>query len=206
MKKYIFCSALLLSLVCSCARLSAQQPEAAQTLFGKKSVLGSGSPGFFVVPTIGVTRMDGYTTGLFNIHGGVTLADRFSFGAFFQTNLNDIFPESETVTDVYMDYWGAGGFASYTLLSDKVIHLSFPLFVGYNEIEMDRDDGSAGLGESNFLHVEPCAFLEVNLHEHVRLNLGAGYRLVQEMNYRNMNQSDLSGITGYVGLKLGLFR
>lgn len=71
---------------------------------------------------------------------------------------------------------------------------------------MDNENGDAGLGEANFFQIEPSALLEVNLHKYVRFNIGAGYRFVGQMSYRNLNQSDISGLTGYVGLKFGLFR
>jgi hypothetical protein len=71
---------------------------------------------------------------------------------------------------------------------------------------MDNEIGEAGLGEANFWQVEPSALLEVNLHKNVGLNLGGGYRFLSQMEYRNFDQSDLSGLTGYVGLKFGLFK
>jgi len=71
---------------------------------------------------------------------------------------------------------------------------------------MDNENGDAELGEANFFQVEPSALLEVNLHKNVRLNVGAGYRFVRQMEYRNFNQSDISGMTGYIGLKFGLFK
>ncbi len=70
---------------------------------------------------------------------------------------------------------------------------------------MDNEDGVAGLGESNFFQIEPVALLEINLHKYVRLNLGAGYRFVGQMEYRNFDQSDISGLTGYLGLRIGIF-
>lgn len=70
---------------------------------------------------------------------------------------------------------------------------------------MDNNNGNAGLGEQSFFILEPSSLVEVNLHKHVRLNLGAGYRIIGEMNYRNMNQSDISGFSGIVGFKFGLF-
>jgi hypothetical protein len=62
------------------------------------------------------------------------------------------------------------------------------------------------MGEANFYQVEPSALLELNIHKYVRFNIGAGYRFVGQMSYRNMDQRDLSGFTGYVGLKIGVFR
>ncbi len=71
---------------------------------------------------------------------------------------------------------------------------------------MDNESGDAGLGESTFFQIEPSALLEINLHKNVRFNIGAGYRFAGQMEYRNFNQSDISGLIGYVGLKFGLFK
>jgi hypothetical protein len=71
---------------------------------------------------------------------------------------------------------------------------------------MDNKADDAGLGESNFLVVEPSALLEINLHKYVRLNVGGSYRVVGDMTYRNFDQSALSGLAGHVGLRFGLFR
>jgi len=184
----------------------AQENNEAETLFGSGKPLNTKDLGFFVAPSIGITQMDGSATSLFNLRSGISLKDKFSFGAYFNTSLNEIRPQSETLSNIYMDYWTVGGFAEYTLFSKKVFHLTLPFYAGFGEVQMDDDDGDAGLGEANFFQVEPSALLEINLHKYVRFNIGAGYRFVGQMNYRNFNQTDISGLTGYVGLKLGLFR
>ena len=68
------------------------------------------------------------------------------------------------------------------------------------------DNENVGLNESRFFQIEPSALLEVNLHKYVRFNIGVGYRVIENMNYRNFNQSDISGFTGYIGFKFGLFK
>lgn len=177
----------------------------AQTLFGGNG-LRTKDLGFFVAPAIGFTQMDGAAATLFQLRGGINLKDRFTVGGYFNHSLNDIRPKSETVPGVYMDYWSAGGFTEYTVLAKKLFHLTLPLFIGYGEVEMDNEMGRAGLGEANFLQVEPSALLEINLHRYARFNVGVGYRMVGQMSYRNFDQRDISGLTGYVGLKFGLFR
>lgn len=186
--------------------VNAQESTEAKTIFGNDAPLEMRNLGFLIAPSIGITQMDGSTAAIFNLRSGLNLRDKLSIGGYFSVSMNEIRPESETLTDVYLDYWTAGGFVEYTLLSKNIFHLTFPLYLGYGEVEMDNERGSAGLGEANFFQVEPSALLELNLHKYVRLNFGAGYRLVSEMNYRNFNQSDISGLTGYLGLKFGLFR
>ena len=188
--------------------LTAQDNPAAATLFGKDGAFRAMSPGYFLAPSFGLTRMDGSTASLFQLRGGMTWKESFSAGAFLHTSVREIRPQSETLADIYMDYWAAGGFAEFHLSPRRLIHWTFPLYLGYGEVEMDPDEGSAylDLGESNFFLVEPAALCEVNLHKFVRFNLGAGYRVVGQMRYRNFDQDDLSGFTAYIGLKLGLFR
>ena len=186
--------------------LRAQDGEEASTLFGDGTTVSTDDHGFFVAPAFGLTQMDGSSASLFNLRGGLNVKDAISVGAYFSTSINQIVPESETVQDIYMDYWTVGGFAEYTVLSKKLVHLTFPLYVGYGEVQMDNENGDAALGESNFFQIEPSALLEVNLHKYIRLNVGAGYRIVGDMTYRNFDQSDLSGLTGYFGLKFGLFK
>jgi len=206
MKKTFFSTLVLLCLILFPNYLTAQDDSEAKTLLGKNTPLDLKDLGFFVAPSIGFTQMDGSSASLLNLRGGVSLKDKNAFGAYFNTSLNDIRPQSETVPNVYMDYWSVGGFAEYTVLSKNLVHVSFPLYLGYGEVEMDNENGDAELGEANFFQVEPSALLEVNLHKNVWLNVGAGYRFVRQMEYRNFNQSDISGLTGYIGLKFGLFK
>ena len=204
MKKHLF-FVLAATFFGLCNSLAAQDNSEANTLLGDGASISTENLGFFVAPAYGITSMDGSSSSLFNLRGGLNIKDKFSFGGYFTMSLNEINPESETIQNVYMDYWSAGGFAEYTLLSKKVFHMTFPLYFGYGEVEMDNENGGAGLGEATFFQIEPFALLEINLHKYARLNLGAGYRFVGQMNYRNFDQADISGLTGYVGLKFGLF-
>jgi hypothetical protein len=205
-KSNFFSSLFIISLVCFQGKLFAQNNSEAESLFGDGSILNTNDLGLFIAPAYGITQMDGNSVSIFNLRGGVNFKDKVSIGGYFNTSINDINPESENLPNIYMDYWSVGGFAEYTLLAKKLVHLTFPLYLGYGEVQMDNEIGDVELGEANFFQIEPSALLEINLHKNVRFNLGAGYRIVGQMNYRNFDQSDLSGFTGYAGLKFGLFR
>lgn len=205
MKKQLVVFALFLLSATTPFIVSAQNSDEPQTLFKKGDPISTENLGVFIAPSFGFTQMDGASAALFNLRAGVSIKDQISFGGYFSTSLNDIQPQSETVPNVYMDYWTVGGFAEYTLNASKVVHLTFPVYFGYGEVQMDNEIGDAGLGEANFFQVEPSALLEINLHRLVKFNVGAGYRIVGNMSYRNFNQSDISGLTGYVGLKFNIF-
>lgn len=183
----------------------AQENQPAQTLIEPNSSSNEAQVGLWLAPTVGFTQLDGGFAALANLRGGVTFQDQFSVGLYFSSAINDVNPESETMPDLYLDYWTVGGFFEYTLWSHKLVHLTFPLYLGLGEVELDNDEGDAEFGEANFFQIEPSALLEVNVHPNIRVNLGAGYRFIGSMNYRTIDQSDLAGFTGYLGFKVGLF-
>jgi hypothetical protein len=192
----------LVGLLFTSATLFATDRDQQQTLFQNSTVLNPETWSYVLVPTVGVTQLDGSTAALLGLRGGIKLKNPFTFGAFFQTSVLDMQPESETLPDIYMDFWTVGGYAEYTLFSNRLLHATFPVLLGIGEVEMDNEPGDLDLGEKNFLVVEPTALLELNVLPHVRLNLGAGYRFVSSMQYRNLNQADISGWTGQFGIKV----
>lgn len=162
--------------------------------------------GFMASPSFGMSQMDQASVALFSIRGGIVFDDQFTLGGFYTVTMNEFIPSSETSPDIYMDYRAFGGLIEYTVYAHKTFHATIPLLIGAGEVEMDSEYGSINLGESNFLVVQPSIMLEVNLHKYVRLNFGLGYRIIGNMNYRNLNQNDLEGITGEIGIKFGLFK
>lgn len=176
-----------------------------QTLFASQGT-NKNKLGFFVAPSIGFTKMDGAAATLQHVRAGVSLHNKFSAGLYYSGSLNDIRSKSEPTPNVYLDYRSFGGFVEYTAWANRLVHVTFPLMVGWGEVEYDREEGAANLGEANLFQVEPAALVELNLHKHLRLHGGAGYRFVGNMTYRNLDQSNISGLTVYLGLRIGLFR
>lgn len=185
---------------------SVAQENEAKTLLGKQGDISVKDLGLFISPAIGITQFDGASASLLQLRGGINIKDKISIGAYFNTSLNQVVPVSETVPGIYMDYQTAGGFVEYTLFSKKMVHFSFPLSIGWGEVQMDRENGPSDLGEANFLQVEPAALLELNLQKHVRFHIGASYRFVSKVNYRNFTEAELSGLNAFAGLRIGLFR
>lgn len=177
-----------------------------------RTLLKNGEPmdlkkvGFFLSPMLGISSMDGSTALINHIRGGVSVGSKVAFGAYASHSLNQIKPESETLPNIYMDYWSVGGFGEISLFSDRIVHLTLPIYLGTGEVQMDNEEGELNLGEARFTQFEPSVLLEMNLNKYLRVNLGTGYRFVSTIRYRNFNQNDLSGFTGYIGLKVGLFR
>jgi hypothetical protein len=200
MKKSLLLSVLLLAGLLT--GLSAQDDNPA-TLWSSG---GLGKPGFVISPLIGHARIDGADAVMGQLRAGLVWRDQLTAGAFYQQSLNDWVPAGETLPDHYLDYRSGGAWLEWTLQSGRMLHLSLPLLIGFGEVELDREEGEAGLGESNFWLVEPSALLELNLHPNVRLQAGMGYRWISAMNYRHLDQTDLRGLQLQVGLRAGVFR
>ena len=192
----------IIYLMCFNVELQAQESDQPRTLFSGANLENTR---FMIATDYAYTQMDGADASLLNIRAGVILQEQFTVGAFYGFSINDIDPKSETLPNVYMDFRSYGGFAAYTLRPSQLVHFTFPLFIGAGEVEMDNEEGSAGLGEENFFLIEPGAMLELNLHKNIRFNVGATYRFIGDMSYRNMNQEDIAGFTGRIGVKFGVF-
>lgn len=201
-KLFIFTLFLLMA-----AKASAQtEPSEANTLFKNGGRLTTERMGFFVAPAIGLTKLDDAAAALFHVRGGMNFSDAFSFGGFYNASMHQIVPKSETLANICMDYWSAGGLLEFTAFAKKLVHVTFPIQLGIGEVQMDNEEGDAELGEANFAVIEPAALIELNLHKYVRLNVGAGYRWISDVEYRNFDQRSLEGLTGYAGLRFGWFR
>lgn len=189
----------------------------------KDAFTSTQTPGFSVAPGTGITQMDGSAASLASLWGGIQLNHQVALGVAIRTAVNQIKPKSETIPDIYMDYWSVGGFAEYSMPLNELVTVRFPLYIGYGEVQMDSDDddywetgfddtgfddaglGDASFGESNIVQIEPSVLLGFTVNEFVRMEFGAGYRFVGSMEYRNMNQSDIRGLIGSAGLRIGRF-
>lgn len=155
---------------------------------------------------MGVTEFDESTTALFQVKGALELSNNYSLGAFYTVSATEIYPISETLSTTYMDYWAAGGFIDYRIWTRNRFKLSTPLFLGFGEIQMDNQSGTANLGESNFFQIEPTTRLNLSITPNLGFDLGIGYRFISDVSYRNLTQSDIDGITAYFGLTFKLFQ
>jgi len=84
--------------------------------------------------------------------------------------------------------------------------MTFPVYKGYGEVKINDRNPMTEWGSAGFFQIEPSALLEFYLTQNNWFNIGAGYRFIGNKNYRIIDQADLSGLTGYLGLKIGVFR
>ncbi len=161
--------------------------------------------GFMALSGFNYSKIDKSNAVLIHLRSGIVIKDKITIGGFLNTSVNDIIPKSETIPGIYLDYKTYGFFCEYTIFSNNLVHATFPVLIGGGELEMNEYEADLNLGEVHFFNVEPGVFLELNIYKYIRFNVGFTYRFIGNVNYRNMNQSNISGFSGQIGLKFGVF-
>jgi hypothetical protein len=177
----------------------AQSTAEPKTLFGNVSME---NVSFVINPYSELGSIGGSEMLSLGIRGGVNVNSKYTFGGYYMGSLNNVKPSGMEQVMGYMDMRAGGVYFEYTLLNERLVHFSFPLNIGYGEVEWGTDNDELEFGERNFFTIEPTALLEINLHKYVKANLGGGYRWVSDFNYLNVNANDLRGIIGQLGLKI----
>ena len=106
--------------------------------------------------------------------------------------------------DLRMGYGGA--WIEYTFAPLRLLHVSVGTLLGGGSLSLAwHDGGSYGSGTRGFFVGEPAVLAELNLAEHVRLNLGAAYRWIPGAHLQGLSYSDLSGFSLVAAVKFGKF-
>lgn len=200
-------SFVLAGMVCASVFTLASYTAMAQDKTYETLTSGNGTfkPGFTINPSLNYSRAGNGDILSLNIAAGIVLKDKFTIGGFYNGSANNFRPENLTVPGTYADIRYGGLHLEYTLNPHKVFHLSFPLQIGYGEIELDREESSASFGEEHFAVIKPGVLGEVNLHKNIRFQAGVNYRIATDFSYQNLSASDISGLAFSAGFRVGIF-
>lgn len=108
---------------------------------------------------------------------------------------------------------GYGGmFIEPIVLSNKVVHVTFPVAIGGGWLgyivdwEENNDYYSNDLIDDDvFWYVEPGASLELNVARNFRIDLGASYRFTKDLDLINTSSSAFDAWNYFLTLKFGSF-
>ena len=109
---------------------------------------------------------------------------------------------------------GYGGmFLEFIILSNQVVHLTFPAsagagWLGYStdwESATYNDEPSSIIDEDIFWYVEPGANIELNVSRNFRLDFGVSKRFTQDLELINTSINAFDQLNYYVTLKIGGF-
>jgi hypothetical protein len=122
---------------------------------------------------------------------------------------NDFYRE-----DLSVEFGYGGFFVEPVFFDQKVVHFSVPVLIGggwaglsnrTNAYDSRYPDDFYLRDESIFFVLEPGINMEVNLVKYVKLTLGGSYRYVNGSDLRNIEDSDLSGLSFGAGIRVGWF-
>ncbi len=184
----------------------------AQTNEATKTVFGSGKPhvGYFISPSCQFGEIARNTAILPGGGAGVVFNERLYFGINFKYIASENTPEGEADNRLYLDQRYCGLRFEYALRPEKVVHINFPVELGFGDTELDlkdsyEEEGSVPTDDIWFAYLEPGVALEINLHKYLKFSLSAGYRFVSDLSFRSLTEKNLMGMTYSAGLKIGRF-
>jgi len=173
-----------------------------------------------VVPMIQYADLSGSTAIIGGLAGVITFEDRFYFGSFYMQKMNRSFTEFPEAPDLKQDvsYRYVGGWlGSYFNTGLKrrqgryirrLTQLDLGIKVGGGKIWLNNEDKDQCSTEDYFYRFEPTFGLSRSIAKHIDFNIGAYYALVVSVDKLKtyFDNSSLSGIGAYVGLRINLFK
>jgi hypothetical protein len=185
-----------------------------ETLLGSSEVTHGGFGG----PVIKFTQIKGDPAVLVGGRGGWIINHTFIIGGGGYGLVNDINANHPLIilpgiTKSFLNFGYGGLELEYIIESDKLLHFSVYSLIGaggitYREGLFNHNDTDFNHWDSPsdaFFVFEPAANVEVNIISFFRINAGISYRFVSGVNFDDLQNSDLAGLTAGLTLKFGVF-
>lgn len=176
-----------------------------------------GHTGWWIGPESAITRIDGRNAFLAGLSGGLIVDHTFSIGVTAKALLNspDLYFDDVLSTDRVFLYGGYGGLRlEGRLFPHSVVNVAFPVIIGGGGA-MYSTWGKQQWYPSNgddytyawdaFFLVEPGVTLGINVLRFLRVDIGASYRYIPDLDLPATDDDMLNGFNATVGLRLGRF-
>jgi len=180
-----------------------------KTLFGKARPSGA-FVGFSVKPAL----VNGQESIFMGGSAAIALGEKVNLGVIGYGLVSDVGSNQFAMDGTeYFIEMGYGGFLFEPVFgSNRILHFTAPLILGAGVSALSKNrpwDFDYEYDEYTdpelFLVAEPALNAELNLFRFMRLSAGVGYRFIGETGIFNLTNTNLSGWTGNVTLKLGWF-
>jgi hypothetical protein len=186
----------------------------------EETLLGSGevTHGGFGGPVIKYTQIKGEPSVLVGGRGGWIINHNFIIGGGGYGLANDIKANNPLIilpgiTKPYLNFGYGGLELEYIIESDKLLHFSVYSLIGAGSVSYrsglfnDNESGWDHAGSPNdaFFVFEPAANVELNVISFLRVNAGVSYRFISGVNFDDLKNSDLAGLSANLTLKFGAF-
>ena len=132
---------------------------------------------------------------------GGLLNDRLAFGLAANTVLDTAKTESPFLEDIEnTDFWYGGFYTEYVFINpDNLVYASVDLTLGGGQLNVKRTAG--GEDSSTLIAAEPGVNVMINITETFMMGLGVHYRVISGVDSKDLENSDLSGVSGTIFLR-----
>lgn len=146
----------------------------------------------------------------FDGHMGLSFNQRWRLGMAFEALMNNIRVNNNALVAPYTrmrwEYSNFGGFVEYAFMSKRLISVSPGVFLGYGTISKHPLDGpnldsDGDVDDSRFFVFKPYLNVNLNITRFIGLYVSGGYRISTGEVTQGINNSQLSGPFGAIGLK-----
>jgi len=149
-------------------------------------------------------------TGIFvGGQGGWIINHTFVLGGRGYGLVNEV--DVEGLQNIKLEFGCGGALLEYIIASDKLLHLGIQCMIGAGGVRhavkdytQDHDDIDYSSDDAFFV-LEPGINLVLNITKYFRLSAGAEYRYVNGVEYEDLSDSDLSGVSVQILFKFGVF-
>ncbi len=93
----------------------------------------------------------------------------------------------------------------YVNQSYRLLHFSVQSLIGSGMVRYDDRNIDLDKTRDNYFVLQPGINMNVNITNWFRINTGLMYRLASGVSLEGTSNSDLSGVSGYIGLRFGGF-
>ena len=157
-------------------------------------------------PLFKVGQINGQTGLLAGGQGGLILNHCFVIGLKGYSLSNHI--EIDGADNLRLAFHCGGLFLEYIVTSNKFYHFSFESMIGSGNLSYDANEDDLDVNEfpsDSFFVIEPGVNAIVKITKNFRIGAGVTFRYVNGVNYDDLTDSDMMGISAQCVLKFGGF-
>jgi len=118
----------------------------------------------------------------------------------------------EGLENIKLEFGCWGGLLEYHFFPDKLVNLHINSMIGaggvrYSVIDYQDpyDEGAVDWSDDGFFVFEPGIGLDLHVHKNFRVGANVTYRLVNGVDYSDLTNGDLNGLSAEFTLKFGVF-
>ncbi len=162
--------------------------------------------GGFGAPVVKLTQINDEVGILAGVRGGWIINRRLSIGAGGYGLANSIDAGVTTPDTLELEFGYGGLELEFIGFSDRLFHYTFTALIGGGSVSFrDTEGNESDIKSDAFFVAEPTANVVLNVTSFFRIALGAGYRLVWDVDTPGLTQEELGGPTATLTFKFGQF-